>query len=117
MISTLVFLVVLTRVTSAGTLIDTVSSSSSVIITPGFTTITVEWDPTTADHSSVEITLNNTVLYQQVICDGMPGRHVVTGIPPGMALDVKVTFSGGSDGRAKLLQRVTMLSIGRSSFP
>ncbi len=76
----------------------------------------MEWDPTTADHSSVDITLNNTVFYQQVICDGMPGRHVVTGIPPGMTVDVKVAFSGDSDGRANLLQRVTMPSIGRSSF-
>ncbi len=61
-----------------------------VIITPGLTTITVNWTNATQPNAKVKITLENQLFYRESNCDGYLGSKIIHSLTPAVTYTMTV---------------------------
>ncbi len=88
-----------------------------MVITPGLTTITVDWRNESHPTATIEIQIENPLYYRVSTCDANQGSRVIRSITPAVTYTVTVTEffhnSGVHSSSIHTCQNITLPTIGK----
>ncbi len=88
-----------------------------MFITPGFTTITVDWRNESHPRAIIKIKIENPLYYRVSTCDANQGSRVIRSLTPAVTYTVTVTEffrnSGVPSSSILTCQNITLPTIGK----